>query len=310
MAVYDIVILAIVGLFALWGLWRGLIQAVFNFLGLVVGMLAAWQFAPVLASHLPPKSVPIPVRMIVAAIIILLSAWIAGKITSYIVKKIIRHGPVKSLDRFGGFLLGAAKGSVLVLSIVILIMITPFSSNLLRAARNAPVLDLVVKMSAPMGQRYKRAITRGIKKQLATAIQSTKIAKPDLAAIDLPSAGALSSLGDLSSLTISLDKLSPKAEGLLRELLKDESILGMDIGEQLQQLRASGTTIDLSLADFPPETRAFINKALSQPDAPDLDLDNINLDQLRSGGGSVDLDKLMRNVETDRALKALEESKR
>lgn len=306
MTVYDIVIVSIVGIFALWGLWRGLIQAAFNAAGLIIGILAAWRLAPVFGKQIPPAKVPEAVRIVAAAIIIILVVWILAKIAAFVVKKIIRHGPVKSVDRLGGFLLGAAKGSLIVVSATILVLATPLSATIKKAAKDSPVLHAAIQISGPLVKRYKQAVSKSISKQLATAIggaQNLKSSSPATKA-DLP--GKIDEdIPDLATLTLALDTLSPKTEELIKSLLKGKDFMGMDFSSHFDQLKASGATVDISLDEFPAETRSFINQALRQPDATGIDLNNIDLEGLKSGSAS-ELKDLIGEIEDERIMRELE----
>ncbi|MFC2150715.1 CvpA family protein [Calditrichota bacterium] len=299
MTIYDIIILAIVGLFALWGLWKGLITAAFNAAGLIVGILASWQLAPVVGKQLPPEKVPEFIRIVAASILILLVVYVAAKILAYIVKKIIRHGPIKSADRLGGFLVGAAKGALLVMATVILVLATPLSATIQKEAKHSPVLDVAVKISNPLVKRYKKALGKSISRQVAKTVSNTtskmsgiKVDEDDIAKI-------VESMPDLKNLTVSLDTISPETEALIKSLLKDQDFSGLDMEAQFDMLKASGSTVDISLEDFPPETRAFINQALQNPQAAGIDLKNVDLDQLKAGSGG-DIGKLIGNAELER----------
>ena len=145
MTVYDIIILVVMGIFSLWGLWRGIIREAFEAAGLIIGLLAARQFAPGLGAHIPPRAVPQLVRTIAVSIIILLAVYLVVKFVGMLVRKIVRHGPVKSMDRLGGFIIGAVKGALLILALAVIAAFMPFGGKLDSVAGDSPLFGTTTR---------------------------------------------------------------------------------------------------------------------------------------------------------------------
>ncbi len=215
MTIYDIIILAVIAIFSIWGLWRGIIREAFDAAGLVIGVLAARQFAPAIGAQLPPQAVPQVVRTIIVSILILLVVWLIVRFVGAIVRKIIRHGPVKSVDRLGGFLVGALKGILLVLALAILVAVTPLGNVLDAAAGDSPIYGTTMKVAHSLANRYREALGTAIRKRTMQAVASVKkTGDPQRLskAADQTASNLKDRIKGLTTLKISLDTLSPKAD--------------------------------------------------------------------------------------------------
>lgn len=279
MSIQDIIILVVVGIFALWGWWRGIIREAFDAAGLIIGVLAARQFAPVLGAAIPIKVVPQLVRTIIVSIIILLAVWIAILFVGYLVRKIVRHGPVKSLDRIGGFLVGMLKGGVIVLALAILIAITPLGTLLDITSGKSPIYDTVMKAAKPLANRYRDVLRKSVKGRVDSALPAVigsvdpgkvKEAVKKLKEMSLKVPSVQTGLADeISSLRISLDTISPQTEKVIREILKDQEMLGVDMSKLFDKLKESGTTLDIPLEDLSPEARDLVKQIIEDPGSVD-----------------------------------------
>lgn len=114
MNVIDIIILAVVCFFAVKGLVRGLVNEASSLAGLLVGGWLAYSFYPAAAVpvknilHLPPH-----IASFLAFILILLLTGICAHIIGNVVTAALRLVMLGSLNRFGGLLLGAGEGVLL-----------------------------------------------------------------------------------------------------------------------------------------------------------------------------------------------------
>lgn len=309
MSLYDIVILFVIGIFALWGLWRGIIREAFDVAGLVIGVLAARQFAPPIGAVLPPQAVPQIVRTIIVSIVILLIIWLAVKIVGMIVRKIIRHGPVKSMDRMGGFLIGALKGILLILALAILMAATPLSNVLDALADESPVYGITMKIAKPLAKRYREAFEASIREKVKAAIPAViSTADPDnikkvaemLSAIPRQKSGKLSDgEADISSISISLDTISPETERAMKDVLRDLAPPGIDMERSFDLMKKSGVVIDIQLDDLDPETRSLVKMLANNPALSDVDLEKLAGDPDLNRAASKLVDKLLENPPID-----------
>jgi membrane protein required for colicin V production len=259
MSVYDIVILAVIGIFAVWGLWSGIIRESFDAAGIIVGVLAARQLAPGLGEKLPPQAVPQFIRTIVVSLLILLLVFFLAQISSAIIRKLIRHGPVKPVDRLGGFLIGALTGSLLVLAVTILIAIIPVQSIIDKATEEAPVFRATMNIAEPLAGRYRKALKKSFDEELKRFTQNALKAKPDN--ILKGTQGKTNSTPnsntepEIANLQISLKDLSPESEQIIKEIIKHYDFPGVDGEQMFDMLKKSGMTLDIPINELNSETK-------------------------------------------------------
>jgi len=302
MSVYDIIILAAIAIFAVWGFWRGIIRESFDAAGIIVGVMAARQFAPGLGESIPPKVVPQFIRTIVVSIIILLLVFFLAQIASAIVRKLIRHGPVKPVDHLGGFLIGALKGSLLVLAIAILIAIIPVQSMIDKASEESPVYRITMKFAKPLAGRYRKVLKKSFEKELQRITQNALKAKPDRSfrksygkapLKDSPQSNVKPDLEEpeIANLQISLKDISPESEEMIREIIKQYDLPGVNGEQMFDMIKKSGMTLDIPLDELNPEAKkqlkAFIDSA---------SLTDGNMEKL-AGELGVDPEQLSRQLE-------------
>ena len=114
MNLFDIIILAVLILFALKGLVRGLVNETSPLTGLLLGGWVAYRFYPVLsvpihtALHLPAH-----VSAFLAFMLLLLVTGIAAHIAGNILTAALKLVMLGSINRLGGILIGAAEGALL-----------------------------------------------------------------------------------------------------------------------------------------------------------------------------------------------------
>ncbi|MGA1862232.1 CvpA family protein [Deferribacter thermophilus] len=113
MGIIDIILLIIIGVFAIKGLIKGLIVEVFGILGLILGYLLAYQYyqftAKIVAYLGFNKSVTEAVAFVITFIII----YTLIIIISIILKKFFKKIQLGWADRLGGFLFGFLKSSII-----------------------------------------------------------------------------------------------------------------------------------------------------------------------------------------------------
>jgi len=111
---FDIIILAVLILFALKGLVRGLVNETSSLTGLFLGGWLAYRFYPVLsvpmrtALHLPEH-----VAAFLAFILLLLVTGFVAHIAGNILTAALKLVMLGSLNRLGGILIGATEGALL-----------------------------------------------------------------------------------------------------------------------------------------------------------------------------------------------------
>jgi membrane protein required for colicin V production len=120
MNIADYVVIAAVVLSAIVGAIRGFLREAIALAAWLVALFVAWHFSDMIAPHLGGLLAasyvrPWAARVIIVALILLLGAGL-GAIMGHYVRLSIFSG----LDRFLGFLFGAARGLVLIGVFVIL----------------------------------------------------------------------------------------------------------------------------------------------------------------------------------------------
>jgi membrane protein required for colicin V production len=114
MNLFDIIILAVLILFAMKGLVRGLVNETSSLTGLILGGWLAYRFYPVLsvpirtALHLPAH-----VSSFLAFMLLLLVTGIVAHIAGNILTAALKLVMLGSINRLGGILIGAAEGALL-----------------------------------------------------------------------------------------------------------------------------------------------------------------------------------------------------
>ena len=151
MNLFDIIILAVLILFAIKGLVRGLVNEASSLSGLILGGWLAYHFYPALsvpirtALHLPAH-----VSSFLAFMLLLLVTGIVAHIAGNILTAALKLVMLGSLNRLGGLLIGFAEGALL-LCMVFSIAASGFMPeqvrNKIRASESA-------KMLAQTGDRF------------------------------------------------------------------------------------------------------------------------------------------------------------
>jgi membrane protein required for colicin V production len=146
---FDYAVLAIAGLSALRGMWRGLIGEVFG----LVGWVVAFFIACALVSHMQPwmpGNWPggVLTQWLLAFIIIMVGVMLLAGVANTLAGRLVQASGLGGVDRGLGLLFGCARGIVLVLVLAMLAGLTklpqqPFWRNaLLRPPVDAGVQRL------------------------------------------------------------------------------------------------------------------------------------------------------------------------
>jgi|ERR1700674_529522 membrane protein required for colicin V production len=119
MTSFDYVVLAVVGLSLLIGLLRGAVTEVISLAGWVAAVLLANRFAAQLAAAMKPLLDNPSLAMIGAYILIVLGSLLAATLLKLAVSEFVKVAGLRSVDRLLGLIVGAAKGVLLVLILVL-----------------------------------------------------------------------------------------------------------------------------------------------------------------------------------------------
>ena len=120
MVTLDYIILAIVLISAFAGLIQGFLREACSLVTWVLGVWLAWQLGPLLAPHLGGTLRAAPYGLWAGRAIVFIAVLVIGAIVGAAVNHFVRLSMFSGLDRFLGFVLGVARGVVIVGVVIIL----------------------------------------------------------------------------------------------------------------------------------------------------------------------------------------------
>jgi uncharacterized membrane protein required for colicin V production len=148
---FDIVLIALLGGFALMGLVRGLIQTVGSILGFVFGILVASYYADDVANSLMPLLAQWAIAKTLAFFGLY---WVVSHVTvwlfywldqAYHLLSIIPF--LSAINRIGGLILGVSIGVVIASSLVLIITLIPWSLPLQDMVKQSQVAQLLLQLA-------------------------------------------------------------------------------------------------------------------------------------------------------------------
>jgi membrane protein required for colicin V production len=110
----DYAIIAVCGLSAVFGLWRGFVREAFSLVTWLVAIFLAWRFAWVLEPMLAEWIAEPGLRLWAARIVILLLALIVGGLISRAIRAVVHFTGLGGMDRLLGGAFGLARGVLIV----------------------------------------------------------------------------------------------------------------------------------------------------------------------------------------------------
>ena len=120
MTVVDYVILGILLFSAVAGLMRGFLREVCSLVTWILAFWAAWHFGPVVEPYLGGRLADPPFSTWAGRVVVFILVLITGSIIGALVSYLVRLSLFNALDRLLGFVLGAARG-ILVLGLLAII---------------------------------------------------------------------------------------------------------------------------------------------------------------------------------------------
>lgn len=111
---FDIFVLVIVGLFALAGTRRGLVEELLKIIGLVAAILIAISYVHIVAAKLAAMFDSSPEKLtVISFILIILVVMFGIKLFTELLKRFLRFSMLGWADRAGGAIFGAVKATIL-----------------------------------------------------------------------------------------------------------------------------------------------------------------------------------------------------
>lgn len=129
MALFDYIILLIIGISAVISLIRGFVREAFSLAVWILAFWVSWTFFRELAPYFESMIETPSVRLAVAFTVLMIAALIVGGLVNYLVIKLVEHSGLSGSDRFIGMIFGIARGALLVTTLVLLAGLTPFPAD-------------------------------------------------------------------------------------------------------------------------------------------------------------------------------------
>ncbi len=145
MNVLDIILLVIVLLSILMGVLKGFIREIFSLVFMAVAVLLAFWFYPVVGKWFQGFLDNSHLANFAAFISIFVVVLIIGSVVTYIIKKVLAVGPLKSVDRILGGVFGLLRGVVISAVIVFGLIVFPVNGTLVKESRLSPYVVSAIK---------------------------------------------------------------------------------------------------------------------------------------------------------------------
>lgn len=159
MVTLDYIILAVILISAVAGLIQGFLREVFSLVTLVLAIWLAWKAGPALVPYLGGALREPPFGLWTGRAIVFIAVLVAGAIISAIVNHYVRLSMFSGLDRLLGFILGMARGVVIVgIAVILAQNVRLEGESWWKKSRLIPTLEPVAGVLRVIaGDHFKRA---------------------------------------------------------------------------------------------------------------------------------------------------------
>ncbi len=120
MTVFDYVFLAVLGLSAAVGMWRGLVSEVMALLAWVVALFAAWRYNEEAAAVFSGLIADAFWRQAAGAALVVVGVLLLAALLRYLLRQLLRAVGLGATDRFFGAVFGIARGLVVAFVVVLI----------------------------------------------------------------------------------------------------------------------------------------------------------------------------------------------
>jgi membrane protein required for colicin V production len=129
--VFDVVVVIVICVLTLFGLWNGMIRQLFSLAGVIAGYLIAMRFFQPASKYL--TSFHSGMAKAISFVAIFVTCIIIAHLLGWMIGKIFKLPGLELLNRIGGAVLGFAKGSlIVVLVVMVLLVFLPPDSSLFK----------------------------------------------------------------------------------------------------------------------------------------------------------------------------------
>jgi membrane protein required for colicin V production len=125
MTTFDWIVLAVIVLSTLTAFFRGVVRELVGIVAWVVGFVAAIAYTPALGAALPEIPGHPSVRYVIAFVVIVIAALIAGALIAWPLTRVIRLAGLGFVDRFLGAIFGVLRGAAFLLAFALVAGLTP-----------------------------------------------------------------------------------------------------------------------------------------------------------------------------------------
>lgn len=120
MTVFDYVFLAVLGLSAAVGLWRGLVSEIMALVAWIAALVAAWQYGDVAATVALESLIAEPAwRQIGGFALVFVLVLLLAAFLRFLLRELLKAAGLGATDRFFGALFGVARGLVIAWVVVL-----------------------------------------------------------------------------------------------------------------------------------------------------------------------------------------------
>jgi membrane protein required for colicin V production len=125
----DWVLLAILGVSALVGLWRGLVFELMSLAGWVVAYFLAHWLSPQIAPHIPVGNAGSALNSSTTFLVTFVAVLIVWALLARLVRMLVRATPLSVVDRLLGMVFGGVRGLMVALLLYTVVGWTPWSKS-------------------------------------------------------------------------------------------------------------------------------------------------------------------------------------
>lgn len=153
MTYLDYILLAVLAVFFVKGIFKGLIRQVMSLAGMIAGLVLAWKFYPVIAVWGVKLGIHQTISMIISFAIIYVLVIVITRLLTKLLDKTIKFLFLGWINRLAGGIFGLAEGLLLIVIILVLVSFTPLEKSVRTFEPTAPVLHFMKKLSAPFASK-------------------------------------------------------------------------------------------------------------------------------------------------------------
>jgi len=120
MTAFDLAVLAVIGLSAMLGLWRGVIREVFALSAWIAALILAWMYGEPAAQLLPQLAGPVWLRQLTGYCLVFLAVFVTLSVIGHLFAQLTRAIGLGYVDRSLGLMFGVLRGGLVVALLVLL----------------------------------------------------------------------------------------------------------------------------------------------------------------------------------------------